>query len=158
MTTEVSIDRKMPGYSTEREENHTKNSRTQSLGFLPNQILLPEHVGWHQRGIIILPQTWAPQYQEGSENRVPVSKLDLYCSRASPFTWALPSWHWEETKLETVEFLWWLLLTKQARDPTAEFMVVLAKQDSLPRSQPPGGQMRGGHVYTASQTKQLGEL
>lgn len=35
-------------------------------------------------------------------------------------------------KLETVEFLWWLLLTKQARDPTAEFMVVLAEQDSLP--------------------------
>lgn len=149
----------MPGYSSDREENHTRHCRTQSLGLLPSQIL-PVHVGWHQCGII-LPQTWILQCQEGSENLVPMdfqAGVDLDCPRTAPFTWALCSWHGEETKLETVEFLWRLLLTKQARDPTAEFMVVLAEQDSLPRFQPPGGQMRGGLVYTASQTKQLGEL
>lgn len=158
MTTECSTDTNMPGYSCERKENHTRHCRTQSLGLLPSQIL-PVRVGWHQCGII-LPQTWTLQCQEGSENLVPIdfqAGADLDCPRTSPFTWALCSWHGEETKLETVEFLWRLLLTKQARDPTAEFMVVLAEQDSLPRFQPPGGQMRGGLVYTASQTKQLGD-
>lgn len=33
MNTEPSIDAKMPGYSTEREDSLTKNSRTQSLRF-----------------------------------------------------------------------------------------------------------------------------
>lgn len=158
MTTECSTDTNMPGYSCERKENHTRHWRTQSLGLLPSQIL-PVRVGWHQCGII-LPQTWTLQCQEGSENLVPIdfqAGADLDCPRTSPFTWALCSWHEEETKLETVEFLWRLLLTKQARDPTEEFMVVLAEQDSLPRFQPPGGQMRGGLVYTASQTKQLGD-
>lgn len=132
MTTECSSDTNMPGCSSDREENHTRHRGTQSLGLLPGQFL-PAHTGWHQCGII-LPQAWALQCQEGSENRVPIdfqAGADLDCPRMSPFTWALCSWHGGETKLETVEFLWWLLLTKQARDPIAEFMVVLAEQDSL---------------------------
>lgn len=158
MTTERCTDTNTPGYHTDGEETHTKRSRTQSLGFLPRQLLLA-NVGWHQWWII-LPETWTGQCQEGSESSVPVFRAgaDLDCPRTSPFTWAPCSWHPEETKLETVEFLQWLLLTQQARDPTEEFMVVLAEEDSLLRFQPPGGQMRSGLVYRASPTKQLGEL
>lgn len=131
MTT-CSSDTDMPGYSSDREENHTRHGGTPSPGLLPSRVL-PVHIGWHRCGII-LPQARTVQCQEGPENRVPIdfqAGADLDCPRMSPFTWALCSWHGEETQLETVEFLWRLLLTKQARDPTAEFMAVLAEQDSL---------------------------
>lgn len=160
MTTECSSDTNKPGCSSDREETHTRHRGTQSLGLLPSQIL-PVHIGWHQCGIIS-PQAWALQCQEGSENRVAIdfqAGADLDCPRLSPFTWALRSWHGEETKLETVEFLWWLLLTKQAGEgPHCRVHGGFGRAGFPPRFQPPGGQMRGGLVYTASQTKQLGEL
>lgn len=73
MTTELFIDKKKCQDIVLREKKIA--ARTQSLGFLSSQIL-PVLVLWHQRGII-LPQTWTPPCQEGSENCVPISKLEL---------------------------------------------------------------------------------
>lgn len=84
---------------------------------------------------------------------------DLHCSRTSPFTCILCYWHSEELKWETVKLSWLLLLIQQAGDSSREFMVVWQPGvQALLRFQPPGGQMRGRLVYTASQTKQLGKL